>query len=355
MKNKKCTILISALIAFVGAVGFGVLQFRLYELLGLYGGTQFLSDLRQFAMVITSGLFTSAMVTLLISISEYRNERVEALEGMYLAAMDLEREFSKIKYFLPDEPKELIQNVLGELDNNDFGSKYNENLATSVMNFQDQQKADDAYEKYHMELKHDAQMKFRDYIWEHTDEREKAVLTEPFQKKDFLDRACAEKIEKYDEQLKETMKSFLRFQEVRTSAITAAYGRMDFIFANKSIRLNVYEKLYRKLFDTVNLIKKRNSHFDMFLREGVEIEPINVKLYGNCRVNFSARMKIIITASLILILLRRWCKFWFMRMAKSIRVSFRRLKIMNCIPSRDIFIRCRRNGKKKTMQIIKIE
>ncbi len=264
MKNKKCTILISALIAFAGAVGFGVLQFRLYELLGIYGGTQFLSDLRQFAMVITSGLFTSAMVTLLISISEYRNERVEALEGMYLAAMDLEREFSKIKYFLPDEPKELIQNVLGELDNNDFGSKYNENLATSVMNFQDQQKADDAYEKYHMELKHDAQMKFRDYIWEHTDECEKAALTEPFQKKDFLDRACAEKIEKYDEQLKETMKSFLRFQEVRTSAITAAYGRMDFIFANKSIRLNVYEKLYRKLFDTVNLIKKRNSHFDMF-------------------------------------------------------------------------------------------
>ena len=178
--------------------------------------------------------------------------------------MDLQREFSKIKYFLPDEPKELIQNVLGELDNNDWDSKYNENLATSVLNFEDQQKADDAYEKYHMELRHDAQRAFRDYVWEHADEREKTAMTEPFQKKDYLDRTCAEKIEKYDKQLKETMKSFLRFQEVRTSAITAAYGRMDFIFANKSIRLNVYEKLYRKLFDTVNLIKKRNSHFELF-------------------------------------------------------------------------------------------
>lgn len=264
MKNKKCTILISALTAIAGAVGFAILQFRLYALIGIYGGTQFLSDLRQFAMVITSGLFTSAMVTLLISISEYRNERVDALENMYLAAMDLEREFSKIKYFLPDEPKELIQNVLGELDNNDCDLKYNENLAASVLNFDDQQKADDAYEKYHMELKHDAQRAFRDYVWEHCDEREKAAMTEPFQIKDFLDRTCAEKIEKYDEQLKETMKSFLRFQEVRTSAITAAYGKMDFIFANKSIRTNVYNKLYRKLFDTVNLIKKRNSHFDMF-------------------------------------------------------------------------------------------
>lgn len=264
MKNKKCTILISALIAIAGIVGFAILQFRLYVLIGIYGGTQFLSDLRQFAMVITSGLFTSAMVTLLISVSEYRNERVDALENMYLAAMDLEREFSKIKYFLPDEPKELIQNVLGELDNNDWESKYNENLATSVLNFEDQQKADDAYEKYHMELKHDAQKAFRDYVWEHCDEREKAAMTEPFQIKDFLDRTCAEKIEKYDEQLKETMKSFLRFQEVQTSAITAAYGKMDFIFANKSIRINVYNKLYRKLFDTVNLIKNSNYHFDLF-------------------------------------------------------------------------------------------
>ena len=264
MKNKKCVILISALTAIAGAVGFAILQFRIYTLIGIYGGTQFLSDFRQFAMVITSGLFTSAAVTLLISISEYKNERVEALEGMYFAAMELEREFIQIKYFLPEEPKELVQNVLGELDNNEFESRYNENLATSVLNFEDQQKADDVYEKYHMELKHDAQKAFRNYVWEHTDEREKAAMAETFQKEDYLNRTCAEKIEKYDKQLRETMKSFLRFQEVRTSAITAAYGKMDFIFANKSIRTNIYEKLYHKLFDMINLIKKVNFHFDLF-------------------------------------------------------------------------------------------
>lgn len=51
---------------------------------------------------------------------------------------------------------------------------------------------------------------------------------------------------------------------MRTSAITAAYGKMDFIFANKSIRTNVYNKLYRKLFDMVNLIKNSNYHFELF-------------------------------------------------------------------------------------------
>ena len=89
-------------------------------------------------------------------------------------------------------------------------------------------------------------------------------MSEPFQKKDYLDKICAEKIEKYNEQLEETMKSFLRFQEVRTGSITAAYGKMDFIFANKSIRTNIYNKLYRKLYDMTNLIKNRNLHFDMY-------------------------------------------------------------------------------------------
>lgn len=84
------------------------MQFRCYELIGIFGGTIFLSNLRQFGMVITSGLFTGAFVTFLISVNEYKNERLEALESIYLAAEDLEREFSKIKYFLPNEPKELV-------------------------------------------------------------------------------------------------------------------------------------------------------------------------------------------------------------------------------------------------------
>ena len=264
MKNKKSVMLISAVIAIAGIAGFAILQFRLYTLIGIYGGTQFLSNLRQFAMVITSGLFTSAAVTFLISIREYKNERVEALEGIYFAAMELEREFARIKYFFPEEPQKLVQNVLGELDNNELASKYNENLATSVLNFEEQQKPDDTHEKCHMTLKQDAQKAFRDYVWAHMDEREKAFLTEPIQIKDYLDRICAEKIAKYDEQLRETMKSFLRFQEIRTDAITAAYGKMDFVFANKSIRKNIYEKLYHKLFNMINDIKKVNFNFDLF-------------------------------------------------------------------------------------------
>ena len=57
------------------------------------------------------------------------------------------------------------------------------------------------------------------------------------------------------------MRSFLRFQEVRTNALTAAYGEMDFLFANKSIRNRIYEKLYQRLLNEVRLIKEKNFHF----------------------------------------------------------------------------------------------
>lgn len=264
LKNKKGTLYISGIIAIIGIAGFIILQFRCYELIGVFGGTEFLSNLRQLGIVVTSGLFTSALVTFLISVGEYKNERVEALENIYLAVEDLEREFLKIRYFLPDEPKELVQNVLGELDNNESNMRFNKHLAESVSKFEDQQKADGTYSQNCFELNYDAQKAFRDYVWQNTDECTKEIYTEPFQIKEYLDRECGEKIKKYREQLEDTMRSFLKFQEVRTNALTAAYGKLDFIFANKSIRYCIYEKLYRKLIEEVNLIKETNFHFKLY-------------------------------------------------------------------------------------------
>ncbi len=106
LKNRKSNLYITGGIAIIGIIGLVILQLRCYKLMGIYGGTRFLSDLRQLGIAIMGGLFTSAFVTFLISMGEYKNERREALENVYSAAEDLEREFTKIKYFLPDEPKE---------------------------------------------------------------------------------------------------------------------------------------------------------------------------------------------------------------------------------------------------------
>lgn len=268
MKNKKCTIFITGIVAIIGLVGFIFLQFRCYELIGIYGGTIFLSDLRQFGIVITSGLFTGALLTFAISIYEYKNERKEALEGIYFAAENLEREFSKIKYFLPDEPRKLVCGVFGELEDNESNREFNKNLGECILQFKDQQKADEAYDRNYRKLNCDAQDAFRNYVWENTDKRIKEVYIEPFQVKEYLDRECEKRIEKYKEQLEDTMKSFLRFQEVRTIELTAAYKKINFVFANKSIRHRIYKNLYSKFMEKISLIKAENFHFKRYFDAG---------------------------------------------------------------------------------------
>lgn len=82
--------------------------------------------------------------------------------------------------FLPDEPKELVSNLLGELDNNEQDRKFYKMLLEAVAQFKNQQEADEVYEQNCRQLKYDAQNAFRDYIWENTDERTKEVRREPF-------------------------------------------------------------------------------------------------------------------------------------------------------------------------------
>ena len=88
---------------------------------------------------------------------------------------------------------------LGELDNNEQNRKFNKMLSEAVVQFENRQEADEIYERNCQNLEYDAQDTFRDYIWEHTDERTKKACREPLQMKEYLNRACAEKIKTYRE------------------------------------------------------------------------------------------------------------------------------------------------------------
>lgn len=81
-------------------------------------------------------------------------------------------------------------------------------LAEDVLRFKNQQKADEFYRINWKKLNYDAQKAFRDYVWENTNKRIKEIYTEPFQIKEYLDKECREKIEKYRNQLENAMKSY---------------------------------------------------------------------------------------------------------------------------------------------------
>ena len=70
----------------VSVLIFSILNFRLYTIsfknwIQSFVSSTALSDWKSFFIIISSGAFTSSIVTLLISISEYRVEKRIALEN----------------------------------------------------------------------------------------------------------------------------------------------------------------------------------------------------------------------------------------------------------------------------------
>lgn len=285
MTSKKWTVIISATLTAIGIIVFTILQFELYRYVILFvdntagfylklshalhtwasNNGELLSQWDGFGKTISSGIFTSAFVTFLIARGDYLYERQKSLINMYLESEELQRAFSKIKYIIPDEPKELVRDLLGELDSNEISEKNNQFFRNQFENIENPEKATEMYEAYYSPNSHVAETKFKEYLWEHTEGNIKEMFASDIEAKEkYLDEKCREKTEKYNQELEEVMKSYITFKDVRTKELTAAYGGLDFIFANKSIRQHIFEKLYEKQTKQVNKIKNRIYYFESY-------------------------------------------------------------------------------------------
>jgi hypothetical protein len=267
MTSKKSTVIISAVLTILGVIAFTFLQFRLYRYLCLFenfNNRELLSLLKQYGLTISSGIFTSAFVTFLIARGDYLYERRESLENIYLESEEMQRAFMKIKYIFPDEPKELVRDLLGEIDSNESAKKRNKYLLKQLKNVEDSGQAQEIYDMSHSKITHDAEIRFKKYLWEHTDDDVKKSFTTPKVKRKYLDKECKRKIEKYDRELEEVMRSYITFDDVRTKELSSAYGNLNFIFANKSIRQHIFDNLYQKQIEQVKRIKNRIYYFNLY-------------------------------------------------------------------------------------------
>lgn len=267
MTSKKSTVIISAALTVLGVAVFTFLQFRMYRYFYFfdnYPNRELLSIWKGYAITISSGIFTSAFVTFLIARGDYFYERRKSLENMYLESEELQRAFAKINYIFPDEPKELVRDLLGEIDGNERHEEQNKNLQEQLKNIEAPDKAKEIHDAFYLQDKHDAEIKFKEYLWEHTKDDMKEFFTTPESKEEYLDKECKMKIEKYSQELDDVMKSYITFKEVRTKELTAAYGGLDFVFANKSIRQHIFEKLYEKQTKQVKKIKNRIYYFESY-------------------------------------------------------------------------------------------
>ena len=233
MKLKKRYIYITALISAVSFLVLIVLQFRLYTIVYDYlykiiGNSQLMINIKMFGITIFSGVFTGAILTLLLSIVDYFYERTKALEEVYYATEELQKSLNKIKFFLPDEPWKLIREYLIEIERNKSTERYNREIDEKVARVLNTEELGEKLLGLKRSKSYEAEGKFNEYLWEILTDAER----QNYNRDEYLKEERTKKIEKYTEQIETVLKSYLLVNSLSTNALSMAYGKLDFIFSN---------------------------------------------------------------------------------------------------------------------------
>lgn len=281
MKIKKLYIYITAVISVISLILLAILQFRLHS--GIYEhlnmiikNKELLVNFKEFGINILGGIFTGSILTFLLSVIDYFNERKNALEEIYFASEELWRPFNKIKFFLPDEPWELIRNYFQEMDINRSIEETNQMLEKTVEHVKDKDNLGKEFLRMKSRKSYEAERKFKEHLWEQLNDAEK----QGYDKEIYINQRCAEKTEKYIEQIMDVIESYLRFNDMSTNRLSAAYGKLDFMFSNDTKRKHIHEYLYQKQYDQIMFIKVRLARIDDYFKQGAKNKLILLDIIG---------------------------------------------------------------------------
>lgn len=245
MSEKRLILIISGWIIAFSLIAFTIVNFRFYpdSIRNIICSCILPADLRNFVIVISSGLLTSASVTFLITIAEYRIKRVGAIEDFCNANWDLMKNFYNLRIFEPYIPLELLTAYYGEISDNNWNKGIKEPV-------------------------HEAEDNIKRYLWEHTDHISKKVIKKKHKKASFLDDTFRKVIEEQNIYIEEIMHQYIELAErISCQQLSNAYAKIDFLFCNKRVRKKIiYERIYEKQREALGVINNSVYHFK--LRKG---------------------------------------------------------------------------------------
>lgn len=255
MSSKKFAIIISGIIGIVSFLVFIFLQLQLYRFIGISINNSLLSNIKEAGLVISGGCFTSSFVTFLISIKEYQSERKKALEKLFFAASDILISFMGTYPFLLNEPFELIQNCLGEIDNNNFNKRFNESVYAAIP---------DTPEALLLPIEHSAKREYKLYLLNSMCQEHILRCKNLLTLDELLERSYESRIKKHSEELELAIDSYLSLKSVSAHQLTVVLGELDFLFANRTIRRKIHKDLYQEVFDKINFVEENLFHFEQY-------------------------------------------------------------------------------------------
>ena len=195
---------------------------------------------------ISLAIFGSALLGFIMSLVEYFTERRKAMEQFWLEAGQVLAQFRKAKYIKFDEPEDLVISCIAE----NYENRWIQNNPTLA-------------KLSEIEESHEQQDKFIEWI----DEHEAHSFSEDDDIEAILEKIYASRINSYEDLVKSVIDNYIKLSQISLSELDNAYGNLNFIFANKSIRFKAYNNIYDKIRTIRNKIVMETFHFNL-LKEG---------------------------------------------------------------------------------------
>jgi hypothetical protein len=161
----------------------------------------------------------STVLGFVMSLIEYFAERRNAMEYFWQEANKALSRVRKIKYINVSAPIELVTSCFNEEANNKFAS---ENPALKL------------------QMKNEAKDNFVDWL------KSNDPLPEPSEddSSDYYQQIYEHKLAGYRKEFEDGISSCVAVSEIDLETLGNAYGNLDFIFANASIRKDAYNKIF---------------------------------------------------------------------------------------------------------------
>lgn len=192
-------------------------------------------------------IFGSALLGFIMSMTEYFPERKKAMEKFWSETYKVIDAMQKLKYVDIDEPKDIVLAALHEEQNNEYIYSLGEDEVKSLK----------------LSPSHTAKENMIQWMIENSYLKH---LKKPAAEHKAEERYM-KKMAEYKKQFQECVDSYLTFANLDLNKLSSAYGSLDFIFANDSIRSRVYTQIYEKIRNLKFSALARTPNFNA-LKEG---------------------------------------------------------------------------------------
>lgn len=184
---------------------------------------------------IAMAIFGSSILGCIMSFTEYFSERERAMEQFYQEAIRTLAKFRKAKPLQLTEPEELIRNCIFEKMKNDDYVSFG---MDDEVQYTEKVKYLEWLKKYKPEI----------FIGVGADE-EKTYQT---------------KIEEAETMIKDCIYNYSKLAHISFAKLDSAYGNLDFLVANHTIRMKAYNEIFDKMRSIRNEIFLANTHFELW-------------------------------------------------------------------------------------------